>query len=53
MNKMTSVFHGGFMGGFGVSAVSPTCSTQTFIKNYNFLFNGWYAVPILYIYNEN
>ena len=24
--------------------------TQTYIKNYNFLFPGCYAVPLLYIY---
>ena len=28
--------------------VLPTSGTQTYIKNYNFLFPGCYAVPLLY-----
>ena len=36
-------------GGFGVLAVLPTSRTHTFIKSYNFLFHGGYAVAILNI----
>ena len=34
----------------GNTADTPTSGTQTYIKNYNFLFPGYYAVPLLYIY---
>ena len=36
---------GNNQGGFGVTAVLPTSGTQTFIKNYHFLFHGSDAVP--------